>query len=179
MGVPLLEALEAGDLSLASSIAPPLLPQLSPFLITEYNRGLWNYRLARAAEDPENIPWLSRVVVCQVEKDTGSQGPVQECSEPFIVGRIGFHNKPDENGMVEVGYAIDPEHRRKGHASAALRVMVDIARSTEGVEVLRATVDPENWISRRIVEGAGLRKVGTQMHEKRGVEDVFDLGVRA
>jgi len=179
MSVQLLEALKAGDLPLASSLAPPSLPQLPPFLITEANRGLWNYRLARAAEDPENIPWLTRVVVYQLEKDVEPQIPAQESSEQVIVGRIGFHNKPDERGVVEVGYAIDPEHRRKGHASAALKIIVDIARATESVKVLRATVAPENWISRRIVEGEGLKNVGTQIHERRGVEDVFELDVSA
>jgi len=105
-----------------------------------------------------------------------SQSPAQDSSKPVIVGRIGFHNKPDERGMVEVGYAIDPEQRRKGHASAAMKIMVDIARSIEGVEVFRASVAPENWISRRIVEGEGLKKVGRTVH-RDGVDDVFEIGV--
>jgi ribosomal-protein-alanine N-acetyltransferase len=29
------------------------------------------------------------------------------------VGRAGFHGPPDADGMVEVGYAVDPAFRRR------------------------------------------------------------------
>ncbi|KAN0089183.1 hypothetical protein V8E51_019443 [Hyaloscypha variabilis] len=177
MPLQLFEALEAGDLPLASSIAPPTLPPLTPFLIDEHHRNLWRMRLALVASDEENIPWLTRLVVYQTAEDPEPQNPAQKTPELVIVGRIGFHSKPDERGMVEVGYAIDPEHRRKGHASAVIRIMVDIARAIEGVTVLRASVAPDNWISRRIVEGEGLKKVGREVNGRRGIEDIFEVSV--
>ncbi|KAE9365095.1 hypothetical protein N431DRAFT_430624 [Stipitochalara longipes BDJ] len=174
MPLQLFEALEAGDLPLASSVAPPSLPSLPLFLITEANRWLWRRRLALVASDQENIPWLSRLVVYEPEA-LEKQSPPHDRPELVIVGRIGFHEKPDERGMVEVGYAIDPEHRRKGHARAALKIMIQVAKSTQGVNVLRASVAPDNLISRRIVEGEGLKKVGQEMHGRRGVENIFEI----
>jgi ribosomal-protein-alanine N-acetyltransferase len=175
--IPLFEALKAEDLGLASSIAPPSLPPLPSFLISEANRGIWGRRLALVAADPEQTPWISRVVIYKPELDQEEESSNLEKSKVAIVGRIGFHGKPDERGMVEVGYEIDPEQRGKGHVKAAMKIMVDVARGTQGVNVLKASVAPENWISRRVVEGEGLRKVGREVHERRGLEEIFEIDV--
>jgi len=55
--------------------------------------------------------------------------------------------------MVEVGYLTDPLERRKGHARAALRIMIDVAREEPGVEV------------------------GEQWDEEDGLKIVFELCV--
>ncbi|KAH8787228.1 acetyltransferase gnat family protein [Hyaloscypha finlandica] len=173
----LFEALEAGDLELASSIAPSSLPELTPFLVSEANRGLWGRRLALVAGDAEHLPWLSRLVVYEPERDLEMETSHIKRPEVVLVGRIGFHGKPDEHGMVEVGYEIDPQQRRSGHAKAAMRIMVDVARLIPGVNVLRASVVPEYWISRRVVESEGLRKVGTEVSSRHGLQDVFEIDV--
>jgi [ribosomal protein S5]-alanine N-acetyltransferase len=182
MPLPLFVALEAGNLEPASSQAPASLPPLPSFLISEANRGIWRRRLDLVVRDPEQLPWISRLVVYQPEKDPQSQGQnrdldAQGTYPAVIVGRIGFHGKPDERGMVEVGYEIDPVRRGRGHARAAMRIIADVAREIQGVNVLKASVAEENWISRRVVEGEGLRKVGRERHERRGLEDIFELDV--
>jgi [ribosomal protein S5]-alanine N-acetyltransferase len=180
MSLALFGALEAGDLGFTSPQAPASLPPLPSFLISTQNRGIWRRRLDLVAADPEQLPWVSRLVVYEPKTNQGAQNPdleAQEANAAMIVGRIGFHGKPDERGMVEVGYEIDPAHRGRGHVKAAMRIMVDIARRTQGVNVLRASVAPENWISRRVVEGEGLRKIGREVHERRGLEDIFEIDV--
>jgi ribosomal-protein-alanine N-acetyltransferase len=180
MPLPLFEALEAGDLGFIPSQAPASLPPLPLFLISTENRSIWRWRLDLVAADPEQLPWISRLVVYEPKTNQGAQNPVlevQEANPAIIVGRIGFHGKPDERGMVEVGYEIDPAHRGKGHVKVAMRIMVDIARRTPGVNVLRASVAPENWISRRVVEGEGLSKIRREVHERRGLEDIFEMDV--
>jgi hypothetical protein len=52
------------------------------------------------------------------------------------------------------------------------KIMVDIARETQVVSILKASVSPENWISRRVVESEGLRKFGSLVHERRGLEEI-------
>lgn len=174
------EALEAGDLEGASTHKPASLPPLPSFLISIMNRGIWRRLLDMVAADPEHTPWMTRLIVYEAEKDLGTQDPDTDTRETYpavIVGRIGFHRKPDERGMVEVGYEIDSAHRQRGHAKAAMRIMADVARAIQGVNVLRASVVEENWISRRVVVGEGLRKVGSERHERRGLEDVFEMDV--
>jgi RimJ/RimL family protein N-acetyltransferase len=82
--------------------------------------------------------------------------------------------------MVEVGYLTDPLERRKGHARAALRIMIDVARKEPAVKVVRATVPilwPENWVSRKLAEGEGFVQVGEEWDEEDGLKNVFELCV--
>ena len=111
-----------------------------------------------------------------LESEAGSL-EVSRTSTPIVVGRVGFHGKPDARGMVEVGYEIDPTERRKGHGKAALRIMVHIAREVEGAKILRACVMPEVWISRRIVQNEGLKYIGQKVDARRGLGDVFEMDV--
>lgn len=170
--LPVLEALEAGNLELASSLAEAAsLPPLPEFLVTDANRGIWRRRLDSVNGDPEQFGWLSRLVVYE---ETGSKDEEKRC---VIVGRIGFHGKPDERGMVEVGYEIAPEHRKKGHARAAVTIMIEVARNVEGVKVIRASVAPANFPSRHLVKSVGLQLVGREVHDRRGLEDIFEMDV--
>ncbi|KAM0819346.1 putative N-acetyltransferase domain-containing protein [Seiridium cardinale] len=168
------EALAVGDLDLASSLTPPSLPALTQFVITPSNRGRWRRRLDSIAADARNAPWMTRLILFEADDKQGQS----QSSSAIIVGRIGFHGKPDKRGVVEVGYEIDPVYWRRGHATAAMRIIVDLARAMEGINVLKATVAEENLISTRIVKGQGLERVGFQVHERRGPEIVYELKVQ-
>ncbi|MHB8649207.1 MAG: GNAT family N-acetyltransferase, partial [Gaiellaceae bacterium] len=43
-----------------------------------------------------------------IERDTGT-----------VVGDVGFIGPPDESGIVEVGYSVIPDRRRRGYATEA------------------------------------------------------------
>ena len=62
----------------------------------------------------------------------------------MAVGAAGFHGSPDADGMVEVGYSVDPDFRRRGYARAAMQVLLDRAVAHPDVRVLRATISPDN-----------------------------------
>lgn len=80
--------------------------------------------------------------------------------------------------MVEVGYAIDPAERRKGHAKAALGILLDVARMDDRVRVVRASVALDNVGSRQLIEGVGFDKVGEIWDEDDEVwEEVWELSV--
>ncbi|OAA54660.1 acetyltransferase gnat family protein [Cordyceps fumosorosea ARSEF 2679] len=106
-------------------------------------------------------PWVTRLVV-----DGGA-----------VVGRAGFHGPPDERGMVEVGYSIDPACRRRGHARAALRVMLDVAAADERVKVVRASIGPGNEASMGVVRPFGFKEVGEQWDEEDGLETILEVEV--
>jgi RimJ/RimL family protein N-acetyltransferase len=79
--------------------------------------------------------------------------------------------------MVEVGYSIDPQHRRQGYARAALRTLIERARQEPGVRTLRATVSPDNAPSRDLVLSEGLVEVGEQMDDEDGLEIIYELAL--
>src|SRR5215471_14871901 len=45
-----------------------------------------------------------------------------------VVGFGGFKGQP-EAGEVEIGYSVAPDHRRRGHATATVRLLVEKARA--------------------------------------------------
>ena len=105
-----LTALAAGDLAAATELTG--LP-LTPYVVTEDRIGVWQRRAVQVVEAPEDQPWVTGVLV---DEDSAQ-----------VVGAAGFHARPDETGMVEVGYGIDPAHRRRGYARAALLLMIERA----------------------------------------------------
>ena len=112
MSMAFMRALAAGDLDAASSEIGASLPDdfaddLGHFL---------EYRLAQLEDDPSIRQWLGRVMV--IDEDGAARA----------VGSIGFHGPPDADGRVEVGYRVDPAHRRRGLASEAVAAMFDWAR---------------------------------------------------
>lgn len=75
-----------------------------------------------------------------------------------IIGDIGFHGIPDDQGTVEIGYGLIEEEQRKGYGFEALQAMIDWATSQEQVTAVRADCLSTNVPSIRILEKAGLKR---------------------
>jgi RimJ/RimL family protein N-acetyltransferase len=155
-----LAALAAGDLDAATQLTG--LP-LTPYTVSEERIGVWRRRATQVVEQPEDLPWVTGVLV---DEDTGD-----------VVGGAGFHAAPDADGMVEVGYGVDPEFRRRGYARAALLLMIDRARADASVHVFRVTVSPDNAASLGLVAQLPFVEVGEQWDEEDGLETIFELPV--
>ncbi|MCZ2859448.1 GNAT family N-acetyltransferase [Blastococcus sp. VKM Ac-2987] len=153
-----LRALADGDLAAAEAAAPV---PLSPYLAGPECRWVWGIRAEQVGTDPASARWITRVV-----RDPDRQ---------LTVGRAGFHGPPDASGTVEVGYSIDPEHRRRGYARAALRALLAWAADEPAVTTVRAAVAPANVASRDLVLAEGFRAVGEQIDEEDGPEIVYEV----
>jgi ribosomal-protein-alanine N-acetyltransferase len=154
---PVLQALVDGDLDRARAAAGGLaLPEA--FL---QDTWLWTLRLGQLIGEPDCAPWLVRAVVVD---------------EREVVGHAGFHGPPDERGMVEVGYRIVPEHRRRGHARAALGELLAYA-SAHGARVARASISPDNAASLALAASFGFAPAGEQIDEIDGLELLFEVEV--
>jgi [ribosomal protein S5]-alanine N-acetyltransferase len=162
LSVPAMEALVAGDLDAASrDVGIPL----SPYLIEE--RWLWQIRLPQVAADPAALDWIARAAV-----DTSSGPP------PPVVGHVGFHGPPDERGMVEVAYSVDPALRRRGYAGAMLGAALDWAASVPEISVVRASISPSNAASLATIRPFGFEAVGEQWDDEDGLELLFERPAR-
>jgi RimJ/RimL family protein N-acetyltransferase len=158
MTVPFMEALARGDIvaaerEIGAAVSPWLPAQLEHFL---------QYRLAQLAVDPSIRGWLGRAMVLVAE------GP--RC----VVGSVGFHGPPDEHGRLEIGYSVDPDHRRRGFAIESVRAMLDWAHERHGVGRFLASVRPDNAPSLGLVDQLGFRRIGEQMDPVDGLEYVFE-----
>jgi RimJ/RimL family protein N-acetyltransferase len=81
--------------------------------------------------------------------------------------------------MVEVGYSIDPLHRRRGYARAASCALLAWAADAAEVTTVRASVAPGNVASRDLVLEKGFVAVGEQIDEDDGLEIVYELAAGA
>jgi ribosomal-protein-alanine N-acetyltransferase len=80
-----------------------------------------------------------------------------------MIGNVGFHGQPGVNAAgnergVEIGYGVQPEHRRQGYATEAVEGLIGWAR-TQGVDHFVASVSRDNEPSL-----ASIRKLGLRAH---------------
>lgn len=155
-----LTALAAGDLETARRTAPV---ELTPWLTGPECASTWRFRARQAVETPDDLPWVT--------------GVLWDDDRQQAVGKAGFHGAPDADGMVEVGYAVDPAHRRRGYARAALETLMERARREPAVTTLRATVSPTNAESLGLIAQYPFEEVGEQWDEEDGVEIIYEIPV--
>jgi ribosomal-protein-alanine N-acetyltransferase len=95
---------------------------------------------AEPAEEPFGV-WL------MIERDTNT-----------VVGDIGFMGPPD-GGVLEIGFSVVPDRRRRGYASEAATALVDWAFRDRTIREIVARSDAENEASRRVLVAAGFTPV--------------------
>lgn len=117
----------------------------------------WWLQLERA---PMQDPWVHGFHVRDASGD--------------IVGQCGFKGPP-ANGIVEIAYAIQPDHQGRGHATAAARALVAFAFDSGQVCLVRAHTLPEGVASQRVLIKAGFRKAGEAVDPEDGLVWRFEL----
>ena len=86
-----------------------------------------------------------------------------------IVGSGCVKSEPRDR-KVEIGYGIAPGRHNRGHATAAVALMVNAAFDSALVDAVLASALPGNGPSRRVLEKCGLRVCGAGMDEEGPVE---------
>ena len=74
-----------------------------------------------------------------------------------LIGNGGFKGKPDDAGMVEIGYAVAPAYRGNGLATEATQGLINFAFSHQQVQTIQAHTLAEENESVKV-----LRKVGME-----------------
>ncbi|MCM3628164.1 GNAT family N-acetyltransferase [Paenibacillus glycanilyticus] len=78
-----------------------------------------------------------------------------------VIGDIGFKGKPDNQGMVEVGYGIIPEMRNKGIATESVGAIIEWVFSSDRVKKVVAECLEDNVPSIKVLEKLGMRRTGS------------------
>ena len=125
----------------------------------EHDRRVLGYRRQALMLDPGAAPYLLHVLL----------------DGATVAGRIGCHEGPQE-GVVEIGYAVVPDYRRRGVATAMVREFVDWMAG-QGVRTVRASVSPDNAASRALLDRFGFVEVGSHVDEEDGVELELELHI--
>lgn len=145
--LPMCEALADGDLVGATELIGLDIP---PAFLERTE--VWQYLVGLLTEHPGAAGWTRYAVV---DGDT-------------IVGNAGFKGAPDPDGMVEIGYGIQPDHRRRGYAVAAVHLLLDRAAADPRVRIVRAEVVEGNAASVGVLTSAGFLPDGERIDPKDG-----------
>jgi RimJ/RimL family protein N-acetyltransferase len=118
-------------------------------------------RSRQVEENPASAAWVT--------------GVIWDEQRHLAVGRAGYHGPPDAAGIVEIGYAVDPAHRRRGYARAGLEALLQGATIEPQVRTVRVTISPGNLASYELASQHGFIEVGQQWDDKDGLEIVYEL----
>ena len=124
------------------------------------NRNPIPYRINQVRKNPEVAKYLLRVAVLK--------------QNMVVVGSAGFHNLPDENGMIEIGFGVDPAFQNKGYGQQILHGMWNWVVKDARVKTLRYTVSPDNLVSQHIIKKLGFNLVGEQIDYEDGLEEIYE-----
>ena len=86
----------------------------------------------------------------------------------LAVGLIGGKGGLSEQGDLEIGYGLNPEHRGRGYATEALRALLPHWQATPGVCRVTAETSVSNVASARVLEKCGFVRVGEGWNEDDG-----------
>ena len=150
----LLRAVAGGDLAEVER-------QLGAPVVAGWEEGIpATLRLEQLAADMSQQPWLVRALVASTPRR--------------VVGSVGFHAPPDDDGRVEIGYDIVASERRQGYAREGTRALLDWAWATGRARTCVASVGPDNAPSLALIRSFGFRHVGEQIDDIDGLELVFE-----
>lgn len=124
----------------------------------------------RAEVSPE---WLARMRDSSPSPWTHGFAIVERSSGE-MVGSCGFKGPPDDDGMVEIAYGIDTDHRGRGYAKEAAAALVELALDA-GARLVRAHTRTENEASARVLVSCGLAPVGEVMDPEDGLVRRWEL----
>jgi [ribosomal protein S5]-alanine N-acetyltransferase len=154
MSPPLIESMRAADWKTAGRLLGAEIP-------AEWQARDWHWlddRTAQADADPSVIPWLPRIEVLRRPATAGGM--------PVVVGDVGFHGPPDDEGRAEIGYAVISEHRRRGFAEEAVRALLAWTAREVGVTRFSALIEPGNVASLSLIRKLGFDQTGVTGRER-------------
>ena len=112
---------------------------------------------------PEDRAQVSSVWLDQLRANAPSPWThgfsIVERESGFAIGSCGYKGGPDESGIVEVAYRIDPSQRGRGFAKEATAALVAFAYSS-GARCIRAHTLPEPGPSASVLMSCGFQQAG-------------------
>ena len=122
------------------------------------------------ADQAEISPdWLARVRA-STAADAWTHGfSMVERASGAVIGSCAYKGPPDQEGVVEIAYGVDPEYQGRGYATEAARALVDFAFRSGQVCLVRAHTLPENNASTRVLAKCGFERIGEVVDPEDGL----------
>jgi len=134
----------AGRESLSAALGVPVSAGWPP---EHYDAPAIQHSLDMMEQDPTNLAWSFFYISLR-------------SSGRLVIGIIGYKGMPSDDGTVEIGYSIVPEHQRRGFATEAAAALVGRAFEEPGVSRVIAETLPGLTPSITVLERNGFRMIG-------------------
>lgn len=105
----------------------------------------------RLREDPESRGWWVWLATLADGEEVGSGG---------------FGGRPGPNRRLTVGYGVREEHRCRGYATEILNLLAEWGLAQPEIDVVRATIRPDNLASLKVAERAGFAATGERLEDE-------------
>jgi [ribosomal protein S5]-alanine N-acetyltransferase len=112
-------------------------------------------------EFPESIPRTYEYLKAHPSSPRWGYHLFVHTKDRALIGEGGYKGNPDKEGMVEIGYAIVPEYRRRGFASEAAKGLTDHAFSHPEVNLVQAHTLHDGTASIGVLKKLGMKYAGT------------------
>jgi [ribosomal protein S5]-alanine N-acetyltransferase len=120
--------------------------------------------------------WLARIRATKTADPFVHAFRLMERDSGAEVGQCGFKGPPVD-GVVEIAYAIDPAHQRKGYATEAAQALYDLASSREDIRLVTAHTLPHGHASKRVLTKCRFNYVGEVEDPEDGTVSRFERPV--
>lgn len=77
-----------------------------------------------------------------------------------LIGSVGFIGRPDDAGVIEIGFGVRERFRRQGYCEEMTRALLDWAQSQPAVRSVTAHCDTTNVASQRVLRRLGFVQDG-------------------
>jgi RimJ/RimL family protein N-acetyltransferase len=124
----------------------------------------------RGVDAPWVLRWRRRI-----QPTLGERGGWLMTAGGEIVGLCGYKGPPSAGGVVEIGYAVARERRRRGHATRAVTLVIEAAREDPRVCAIVAETALDNLPSQRVLEANGFLQTGRNQDDDEGEMIVWRL----
>lgn len=135
--------MEAPDeLSRQLKLQQPLNP------LDEHMRKVYRLKQSRIEAEPASLLYNTYFII--ILKEVG-------CA----IGSMSLKGNPDAEGLVEVGYAIEPEYRNQGYMREALESFLEAILQIKEVSGVNACTSIGNLPSQKVLQACGFDCVYT------------------
>jgi RimJ/RimL family protein N-acetyltransferase len=124
----------------------------------------------RGVDAPWVLRWRRRI-----QPTLGDRGGWLMAARGEIVGLCGYKGPPNAQGVVEIGYAVARERRRRGHATRAVTLVIEAARQDPQVSAIVAETALANLPSQKVLAVNGFSDVGRSVDDDEGEMIVWRL----
>ena len=130
-----------------------------------------------AASIEEAITFIQRINTSVGTNESILWGITLRNNPAEVIGTICYWQLQPENYRAEIGYALRPQHWRKGIMKEAILKVLDYGYNTMQLHSIEARINPENIASSAILESTGFIREGYLKEEFFFRNKFFDTAI--